>query len=203
MTTSNHNSHVWALVLRFSLDVLKWSALLVSARVWWRSARTDRRKTLPTVAAERRLEECNYTKAAAYCKTCRHALVCRQPTLSAIVPCYLSGLLSACGPDASFFPRVPLLFLSHLQGGSTWRRRHLSRLSFVCLFVCFFSQRWCPSWHFVNSTLTCTSSQMHERIFFPLHGFLSPRMHPILTDLISPKISCYPICLYHMSSNDI
>lgn len=71
-------------------------------------------------------------KTAAHCKTCRHALVCSPP--SAIVLCDLSGLLSACGPDASFF-LVPLLFLSHLQGGSTWRRGHLPRLSFVCLFL--------------------------------------------------------------------
>lgn len=134
-------------------------------------------------------------KTAAYCKTCRHALVCRQPTLSAIVPCYLSGLLSACGPDASFFPRVPLLFLSHLQGGSTWRRRHLSRLSFVCLFVGFshnaaarrgisLIRHWLVHHH------RCT------RGFFPLHDFFY-RLACILTDLVSPKISLSDVLSSH------
>lgn len=139
MATSNrHPASSLSLSLRlnadFSLESSAKRACFGSAHICQKQTDTDR-KTVPTVAAERRLEECNYTSAAAYCKTCRHALVCRHP--AAIVLCDLSELVSACGPDASFFLpplRVPLLLLSHLQAGRTWRRRHLPRLSFVRLF---------------------------------------------------------------------
>lgn len=58
----------------------------------------------------------------------------------------LSGLLFVSGADASFF-RVPLLFLSHLQGGSFRRRGPLPPLSFVCVFV--FTQQCCSSWLYI------------------------------------------------------
>lgn len=134
MATSNRRpASPLSLSLRLNADF----SLESSAKRACFGGRAHQRKAVPTVAAERRLEECNYTSAAAYCKTCRHALVCRHP--AAIVLCGLSELLSACGPDASsffFLPplRVPLLLLSHLQAGRTWRRRHLPRLSFVRLF---------------------------------------------------------------------
>lgn len=133
-TSNRRPASPLSLSLRLNADFSLESS---AKRACFGGAYTERR-TVPTVAAERRLEECNYTSAAAYCKTCRHALVCRHP--AAIVLCDLSELLSACGPDASsfffFLPplRVPLLLLSHLQAGRTWRRRHLPRLSFVRLF---------------------------------------------------------------------
>lgn len=65
----------------------------LNARFWWRSARTSRRKTLRTVAAERRLQECNYMKTAAYRKTCRHALVCISSSPSSAIVC-----LGCCPP---------------------------------------------------------------------------------------------------------
>ena len=164
-----------------------------SARVCWRSAGADRRKTLPTVAAERRLEECNYTKAAAYCKTCRHGLV-RAPTslslslsvslsLHAIVLWDLSGLVSACGPDASFF-HVPLSLPSRLRGGEhmedeTPRLASPRLASTFLLSVCFSFSRsgadrhvWMspPPLFFVvvlNNDSTLTLHHRRPRDFFP------------------------------------
>lgn len=143
-----------------------------SAYICQKQADTER-KTVPTVAAERRLEECNYTSAAAHCKTCRHALVCRHP--AAIVLRDLSELLSACGPDASsfFLPplRVPLLLLSHLQSGRTWRRRHLPRLSFVRLFGVTRQRRVFPP-----KFDTSLASEMWRSVRTHSHPLISSRL---------------------------
>lgn len=74
-------------------------------------------------------------------------LLCSAICLSCCPPVVLMRVLFFLPPL-----RVPLLLLSHLQAGRTWRRRHLPRLSFVRLFewhgnVAFFLLNSTPASH--------------------------------------------------------
>lgn len=121
-------------VFRVDLKVLKIRFVL-----WWRSSRAHSRKKKKCsrlLGAERRQEECNYTKTAAYCKTRRHALVCKPPTLHppAIVFWDVAGRVARLWSWCEFF-YVPLLFLSHLPGGKHTEEGGGGMASFVCGFT--------------------------------------------------------------------
>lgn len=129
----------------------------LNARFCLRSARTGRRQTLATVAAERRMQECNYTKTAAHCKTCRHALVCIPSSPPSAIVC-----LGCCPPVV-----LMRVFLRPfvVPVTPTWSEHMEEEKHAFCLFVS--AQRCCSSLFFLKF-----DTESGIRDFFFIHDCL-------------------------------
>lgn len=172
MKTFHHNSHVFLFFFCLTLAPCQPGTWTPSndRLVWWRSARTDRRKKKHSRLLQPRDARRNViTRRLLHIAKPADMLSFAgsppsHPTPTPPLRLLCSAICLGCCPPVVLmrvFSTFPLLFLSHLQGGKHMEEEEGGTLCLDFLLSCLF----------VSNAGSDFTSQMHPRFYISSHAF--------------------------------